>query len=109
RCCAAKQRDQRAPPHSITSSAIAAEGRGQLARACPRVFWLGRLIGNFLERVLVCVFLILFFLLLRGYLLVAFFPQLAVATVPPHQIQILGICGHREYRDYRCDREGSHS
>src|SRR5262245_22235185 len=50
---------------------------GHLARVCPRVFLLIRLIGNFLESVLVCVFFVLLFLLLCRYLLVAFLPELA--------------------------------
>ena len=50
--------------------------RGHLANVRPRVFFLDALIGNFLERVLVCVFFVLLFLLFYSYLLVAFLPEL---------------------------------
>jgi hypothetical protein len=55
---------------------------------------------------IVCVFFALLFLLLCGYLLVAFLTKFAAAAAlaAPH----LGVCRHREYRDYHCDREGSH-
>jgi len=51
-------------------------------------------------------FLPSFFLLFSGYLLVAFFSELATTTAlaVPH----LRVCRHRQYRDYRSYRKGSH-
>jgi hypothetical protein len=50
-------------------------------------------------------FLHSFFLLFSGYLLVAFFSELATTTLAvPH----LRVCRHRQYRDYRSYRKGSH-
>ena len=77
---------------------------GHLAQVSPRVFSLDRLIGNFLDRVLVCVFFVLLLLLFCGYLLVAFLPELATTLAVP----CLGVSGHRQYRDYRSYRIGSH-
>jgi len=65
-------------------------------------------IGNFLERVLVGVVFILLLLLFSGYLLVAFFPELATTTVTTKNRNILRVCGHRQYRDYRSYRKRSH-
>src|SRR3989449_11462636 len=79
-------------------------GGRRLTRVSPRVLLLDRLIGNFLERVLVCVVFILLFLLFCGYLLVAFLPKLAATLAAPH----LGVCRHREYRNYCSYRKGSH-
>src|SRR5262249_2002963 len=75
-----------------------------LAHVSPRVFLLDWLIGNFLERVLVCVLFIVLTLLFRGFLLVAFLPELATTLSVPH----LGVGGHRQYRYYRSNHEGSH-
>jgi hypothetical protein len=45
-----------------------------------------------------------FVLLFCGYLLVAFLPELASTFAVPR----LGVSGHRQYRDYRSYRKGSH-
>ena len=68
--------------------------RGHLAHVRPRVFFLDALIGNFLERVLVCVFFILLLLLFSGCLLVAFLAELATTLAVSH----LGVRGHRQSR-----------
>jgi hypothetical protein len=68
---------------------------------------LDRLIGNFLERVLVCVFFILLLLLLSGCLLVAFLAELAT-TATTLTLSHLGVRGHRQHRDYRSYHKGSH-
>ena len=67
-------------------------------------FCLTGLIGNFLERVLVCVFFILLLLLFSGGLLVAFLAELATTLA----VSRLGVRGHRQSRDYRSYHEGSH-
>src|SRR6516165_3553290 len=79
-------------------------GGRHLTHVSPRVLLLDRLIGNFLERVLVCVFVILLLLLFSGCLLVAFLAELATTLAGSH----LGVRGHRQYRDHRSDHEGSH-
>jgi hypothetical protein len=65
---------------------------------------LDRLIGNFFERVIVLVFLVLLFLLFCGDLFVAFCTELAATLA----VSRLGVGGHHQYRDYRSYREGSH-
>src|SRR6185436_18982600 len=87
---------------------IGAAQRTALSHASPRVRWLDRVIGNFLERVLVGVVFILLLLLFSGYLLVAFFPELATTTVTTKNGNILRVCGHRQCRDYRSYRKRSH-
>src|SRR5262245_47818401 len=79
-------------------------GCGHLAHVSPRVFLLDRLIGNFLERVLVCVFFILLLLLFYGCLLVAFLAEPAATLAVSH----LGVRGHRQDRDCRSCHKGSH-
>ena len=79
--------------------------RGHLANVRPRVFFLDALIGNFLERVLVCVFFVLLFLLFYSYLLVAFLPELTATLAMARH---LSVCWHRQYRDDRGYRKGSH-
>jgi hypothetical protein len=73
----------------------------------PRVLLLDRLIGNFLERVLVCVFFVLLLLLFYRCLLIAFFAELAL-TATPLALSHLGVRGRRQYRDHRSDHKGSH-
>ena len=79
-----------------------------LSHGSPRVRWLDRVIGNFLERVLVCVVFILLLLLFSGYLLVAFFPELATTAITTKNRNILRVCGHRQDRDDRSYRKSSH-
>src|SRR6516225_4019152 len=79
-------------------------GGRHLTHVSPRVLLLDRLIGNLLERVLVCVFFILLLLLFSGCLLVAFLAELAATLAVSH----LGVRGHRQSRDYRSYHEGSH-
>jgi hypothetical protein len=102
---------------SLLVLSIGAAGRS-LPHGSPRVRWLGRL--NFFERVLVCVFFVFLLLLFSGYLLVAFFSELATTpattkntnTTTAATTTIAGshlrVCGHRQYRDYRSYRKGSH-
>jgi hypothetical protein len=65
---------------------------------------LDRPIGNFFERVIVLVFLVLLFLLFCGDLFVAFCTELAATLA----VSRLGVSWHYQYRDYRSYREGSH-
>src|SRR5262249_25620917 len=82
-------------------------GGRDLTHASPRVFWLDRLIGNFLERVLVCVFFILLLLLFYRCLLVAFLAELAT-TATTLALSHLADRGHRQHRDDRSYHKGSH-
>ena len=81
-------------------------GGRPLTHVSPRVFLLDRLIGNFLERVLVCVFFILLLLLFYRCLLVASFAELA--TTATTALSHLRVRGHRQHRDYRSYYKGSH-
>src|SRR5262249_56899114 len=69
-------------------------GGRHLTHVSPRVLLLDRLIGNFLERVLVCVFFILLLLLFYRCLLVAFFAELAT-TATTLALSHFGVRGHR--------------
>src|ERR1700756_1067188 len=82
-------------------------GGRHLTHASPRVLLLDRLIGNFLKRVLVCVFFILLLLLFSGCLLVAFLAELATTATTLAQSH-LGVRRHRQHRDYRSYHKGSH-
>jgi hypothetical protein len=82
-------------------------GGRRLTRVSPRVLLLDRLIGNFLERVLVCVFFILLLLLFCGRLLVAFLAELAT-TATTLALSHLGVRRHRQHHDYRSYHKGSH-
>src|SRR5258708_16581661 len=87
---------------------LGSRGGGRRLRCVSRgVLLLDRLIGNFLERVLVCVFFILLLLLLSGCLLVAFLAELAT-TATPLALSHLGVRRHRQHRDYRSYHKGSH-
>jgi hypothetical protein len=89
----------------MTTQAAKGRARDHLADVSPRVFLLDRLIRNFLECILICVFFILLFLLFCGYLLVAFLPELATtALAVPH----LRVGRHHQDRNYRSYCKGSH-
>ena len=90
--------------HEAAMVAFAKSWPRNLAHVSPWVFLLDRLIGNFLERVLVRAFVILLLPLFFGYLLVAFLTELATMLA----VSRLGVRGHRQYRDHRSYHKGSH-
>jgi len=90
--------------HEAAMVAFAKSWPRNLAHVSPWVFLLDRLIGNFLERVLVRAFVILLLPLFFGYLLVAFLAELATMLA----VSRLGVRGHRQYRDHRSYHKSFH-
>src|SRR5713101_7771923 len=88
----------------IPGRELSSRGSCALAYFCP---WVGLLvaIGNSRDRILVRLLVELLLLLLRGLLLLGL-PLWLRRALPANAP--LGISRHRQCRDDRCDREGSH-